>query len=91
MGDTAEQMAKTYGITREQQDALAHRSHQLAAKAWSEGKLADEVMTAYIRLTANRLRKITIFVAPRRWRITPNCVRHLIANMAPSPRPTVRR
>ena len=33
MGDTAEQMAKTYGITREQQDALAHRSHQLAAKA----------------------------------------------------------
>ena len=48
MGDTAEQMAKTYGITREQQDALAHRSHQLAAKAWSEGRLADEVMTAYV-------------------------------------------
>lgn len=48
MGDTAEQMAKTYGITREQQDALAHRSHQLAAKARSEGKLNDEVMTAYI-------------------------------------------
>jgi acetyl-CoA acyltransferase len=46
MGDTAEQMAKTWGITREQQDALAHRSHQLAAKAWEEGKLA-EVMTAY--------------------------------------------
>ncbi len=36
---TAEQMAKTYGITREQQDALAHRSHQRAAQAWSEGKL----------------------------------------------------
>ena len=48
MGDTAEQMAKTYGITREQQDALAHRSHQLAAKAWSEGKLTNEVMTAYV-------------------------------------------
>ncbi|MEO3739581.1 acetyl-CoA C-acyltransferase FadI [Kosakonia sp. WA-90] len=47
MGDTAEQMAKTYAITREQQDALAHRSHQLAAQAWLEGKLADEVMTAY--------------------------------------------
>jgi acetyl-CoA acetyltransferase len=89
MGDTAEQMAKTYGITREQQDALAHRSHQLAAKAWAEGKLADEVMTAYIPLTANRLRKITIFVAPRRWRITQNYARHLIANMAPSPPPTV--
>ncbi|WP_039058826.1 acetyl-CoA C-acyltransferase FadI [Enterobacter sp. Bisph1] len=47
MGDTAEQMAKTYAISREQQDALAHRSHQLAAQAWTEGKLADEVMTAY--------------------------------------------
>ena len=47
MGDTAEQMAKSWGITREQQDALAHRSHQLAAKAWEEGKLSAEVMTAY--------------------------------------------
>ncbi|PXW49510.1 acetyl-CoA acyltransferase [Klebsiella oxytoca] len=48
MGDTAEQMAKTCGITREQQDQLALRSHQLAAKAWEEGKLSAEVMTAYI-------------------------------------------
>ncbi len=47
MGDTAEQMAKTYGITRQEQDALAHRSHQFATQAWAEGKLADEVMTAY--------------------------------------------
>ncbi|HCB1498144.1 TPA: acetyl-CoA C-acyltransferase FadI [Klebsiella michiganensis] len=48
MGDTAEQMAKTWGIPREQQDQLALRSHQLAAKAWEEGKLSAEVMTAYI-------------------------------------------
>lgn len=48
MGDTAEQMAKTHGITREQQDALAHRSHTKAANAWREGKLVDEVMTAFI-------------------------------------------
>jgi len=48
MGDTAEQMAKTHAITREQQDALAHRSHQLAAQAWQEGKLAAEVMTAFV-------------------------------------------
>ena len=47
MGDTAEQMAKTWGITRERQDALALRSHQLAARAWEEGKLTAEVMTAY--------------------------------------------
>lgn len=48
MGDTAEQMAKTHGITREQQDALAHRSHERAAQAWQEGKLSEEVMTAFI-------------------------------------------
>ncbi|NYY78386.1 hypothetical protein DMI69_14970 [Escherichia coli] len=41
---------ETYGITREQQDALAHRSHQRAAQAWSEGKLKEEVMTAFIPL-----------------------------------------
>lgn len=46
MGDTAEQMAKTYAISRQEQDALAHRSHQFAAQAWAEGKLAEEVMTA---------------------------------------------
>jgi len=48
MGDTAEQMAKSHGISREQQDALAHRSHQRAAHAWQQGWLAQEVMTAFV-------------------------------------------
>ncbi|CUS49366.1 MAG: acetyl-CoA acyltransferase FadI [Idiomarinaceae bacterium HL-53] len=48
MGQTAEQMAKTHGITREEQDALAHRSHQLAHQAWEEGKLTEEVMVAHM-------------------------------------------
>ncbi|WCE28941.1 acetyl-CoA C-acyltransferase FadI [Vibrio sp. SCSIO 43137] len=47
MGQTAEQMAKTYAITRLQQDELAHRSHSLASQAWREGKIRDEVMTAF--------------------------------------------
>lgn len=47
MGQTAEQMAKSHHISREEQDKLAHRSHTLAAKSWEEGKLDDEVMTAY--------------------------------------------
>lgn len=47
MGQTAEQMAKDHHISRADQDALAHRSHSLAAKSWNEGKLAGEVMTAY--------------------------------------------
>ncbi|MDX3772915.1 acetyl-CoA C-acyltransferase FadI [Chromatiaceae bacterium AAb-1] len=47
MGDTAEQMAKTHGISRAAQDELAHRSHTLAAAAWHAGKLKDEVMVAH--------------------------------------------
>jgi acetyl-CoA acyltransferase len=47
MGQTAEQMAKTHGITREQQDEMAHRSHTLATKSWNEGKLDGEVMSAH--------------------------------------------
>ncbi|RDL29353.1 acetyl-CoA C-acyltransferase FadI [Photobacterium damselae] len=47
MGQTAEQMAKTHQITRQEQDALAHRSHTLAAQAWRDGLIRDEVMTAF--------------------------------------------
>ncbi len=44
MGHTAEEVAKKYGITREEQDAFAVRSHQRAAKAIQEGKFADEIV-----------------------------------------------
>jgi acetyl-CoA acyltransferase len=47
MGQTAEQMAKSHGIGRQEQDELAHRSHTLAAKSWEAGHLDQEVMTAY--------------------------------------------
>jgi acetyl-CoA acyltransferase len=43
MGESAERMAKINGIDRGPQDDFAHRSHVLAARAWDEGKLADEV------------------------------------------------
>ncbi len=48
MGQTAEQMAKTHGISRADQDAMAHRSHTLASKAWNDGLLNDEVMAAHV-------------------------------------------
>jgi acetyl-CoA acyltransferase len=44
MGHTAEQVAKKYGISREDQDAFAVRSHQRAAKAIAEGKFVDEIV-----------------------------------------------
>ncbi|MGX5914521.1 acetyl-CoA C-acyltransferase FadI [Aliidiomarina sp. Khilg15.8] len=48
MGETAEQMAKSHGISRQDQDKLAHRSHSLAHQAWEEGKLDSEVMAAHV-------------------------------------------
>ncbi|GAA0821536.1 acetyl-CoA C-acyltransferase FadI [Colwellia asteriadis] len=47
MGQTAEQMAKTYQISRQDQDALAHRSHTLASQSWQNGLLDGEVMSAH--------------------------------------------
>ncbi|NHM32760.1 acetyl-CoA C-acetyltransferase [Neobacillus terrae] len=44
MGHTAEQVAKKYGISREDQDAFAVRSHQRAARAIQEGKFAGEIV-----------------------------------------------
>lgn len=47
MGETAEQMAKTFHISREEQDAFAHRSHQRAAAAWQAHCFDHEVMPLY--------------------------------------------
>jgi acetyl-CoA C-acetyltransferase len=44
MGATADNVAKKYGITREECDKIAVRSHQLAAKATEEGKFKDEMI-----------------------------------------------
>ncbi|WP_028221762.1 acetyl-CoA C-acetyltransferase [Paraburkholderia oxyphila] len=44
MIETAENLAKEYGITREEADAYAVRSHQRAAAAWESGRFAGEVV-----------------------------------------------
>jgi acetyl-CoA C-acetyltransferase len=44
MGITAENVAKKYGITREQQDALALASQQKAAAAQDAGRFKDEIV-----------------------------------------------
>src|SRR5690554_5417707 len=43
MGQDADQLAAKFNISREQQDAYALRSHQLAAQAWAEGHFDQEV------------------------------------------------
>lgn len=49
MGLTAENVAKQYGISREDQDAFALRSHQLAANALDQGLFKDEIVPMEIK------------------------------------------
>ncbi len=44
MPETAENLVRDYGISREECDAFAMRSHQRAAAAWRDGKFADELV-----------------------------------------------
>jgi len=44
MMETADNLAKDYGITREEADEYAVRSQQRAAAAWAEGKFANELV-----------------------------------------------
>ncbi|MBA3891461.1 MAG: acetyl-CoA C-acyltransferase, partial [Gemmatimonadaceae bacterium] len=48
MGQSAEKMAKINGITREEQDQFALRSHRLAAAGSQDGRLTAEIVPVYI-------------------------------------------
>jgi len=48
MIETAENLARTYGISREAADAYAVQSHQRAAAAWEAGRFADEVVPVLV-------------------------------------------
>ncbi|GHD24320.1 thiolase family protein [Streptomyces galbus] len=44
MGETAEEVAERYGVSRERQDEFALRSHRLAAEARKNGHFDDELL-----------------------------------------------
>lgn len=44
MGDTAENVARQWGISREEQERFAVRSHQRASVAQAEGHFSDEIV-----------------------------------------------
>jgi acetyl-CoA C-acetyltransferase len=44
MPETAENLGREYGITRDEADAYAVESHRKAAAAWAEGRFEDEVI-----------------------------------------------
>lgn len=49
MGITAENVARRFGISREDQDAFALQSHQKAAAAIKTGKFQDEILPIKVR------------------------------------------
>ncbi len=48
MGQSAEKMAKINGISREEQDHFALRSHRMAAAGTADGRLTAEIMPVYV-------------------------------------------
>jgi acetyl-CoA C-acetyltransferase len=44
MGETAEKVAREFGVSRADQDAWSARSHQRLARAWESGAMAEEVV-----------------------------------------------
>src|SRR5262245_47133426 len=48
MGSGTDAMNEEYGVTREEQDAWAARSHTRAARAWEAGRLAEEVVAVSV-------------------------------------------
>ncbi|MGZ0050736.1 acetyl-CoA C-acetyltransferase [Brevibacillus gelatini] len=49
MGHTAEEVARRYHVTREDQDAFALRSHQRAVAAINSGKFQDEIVPLTVK------------------------------------------
>lgn len=54
MGFTAEFLAQTHGISRQEQDAFAYRSHHRAAAAQSAGDFKDEIIPVWGRDESGR-------------------------------------
>ncbi len=68
MGLTAEEVAKRYHISREEQDQFALNSHIKALKANEEGRFTDEIVPITVErifLDENEQRKVTTYVVSK--------------------------
>lgn len=57
MGESTEKMVKKWGVSRAEQDDIAHASHSNAARAWAEGRLDKQVLTAFLGADASPLKE----------------------------------
>ncbi|CAN2255183.1 acetyl-CoA C-acetyltransferase [Bacillus vallismortis] len=87
MGHTAEQVAKKYGVSREDQDAFAVRSHQNAAKALAEGKFKDETVPVEVTVTEigeNHKPREKQFVFSQDEGVRPQTTTDILATLRPA-------
>jgi len=66
MGETAENVAERYHISREEQDAFALESHQRAAAAQDAGRLAGEIVAVEVPAGRGETATVTLDEQPRR-------------------------
>jgi len=66
MGETAENIAQQYGITREEQDRFAAQSHARAIAAMDAGKLAEEILPVSIPQKKGDPLLVSVDERPRR-------------------------
>ena len=79
MGETAENVAAQYGVTRQDQDAFAVRSQQKAAAAQREGRLAEEIVPVSIPQ-----RKGDAMVVSQDEFLRPDTTLHTLATLKPA-------
>jgi len=86
MGLTAENVAKRYHVSREDQDAFAYRSHMKAAEARKTGRFAEIVPTPAVRhvLQENGTYKKEIFLIEHDDGIRPETTLNDLAKLKPA-------
>jgi acetyl-CoA acyltransferase len=63
MGLTAEEVQRRYGVTREESDAFAYRSHRNALQAQAEARFSDEIVPVTVDTATPEGRTQNVFAA----------------------------
>ncbi|WP_018132302.1 acetyl-CoA C-acetyltransferase [Effusibacillus pohliae] len=85
MGHTAEQVARRFNVTREEQDAFAVRSHQRAAAAIQAGKFKEEIVPvkAQIKTFEDGKVKVEEFIFDTDEGVRPDTTQEVLAKLKP--------
>ncbi len=85
MGFTAERVAERFGISREDQDRWALRSHQKAAQAWAEGRFPEVVPIRVPKVTYRGTKKeVEEVVFDRDETVRPDTSLEALAKLRPA-------